>query len=56
MAASADGNVNSSWAKVSSPPVHPISGSMNGGERRSKRSCQLRVRAVPDVMAERAGL
>src|ERR1700730_2730160 len=55
-AAAADGNVNSTCANVSSLPVHPMSGSIKGQERGSKRSFQSRVRAFPEVMAERAGL
>jgi hypothetical protein len=55
MAASTDGNVSSTCASVSSPPVHPMSGSMNGAERRSRRSFHLRVLAPPDVIADRAG-
>jgi hypothetical protein len=40
----------------SSLAVQPISGSMNWGERGSKRSFQSRVRALPEVIADRAGL
>jgi hypothetical protein len=56
MAAVAEGNVNSTCDNVSSQPVHPISGSIKGRERGSKRSLQSRLRAFPKVIAERTGL
>ena len=42
--------------RVSSPPVQPISGSMNGAVRRSNLSRQPFVPALPEVVAERDGL
>jgi hypothetical protein len=40
---------------VSSLPVQPINGSMNGGDCGSNRSFHWPFRAPPDVIADRVG-
>jgi hypothetical protein len=50
-----DGKESSTCANVSSPPIHPMRGSIKGGDCRSKRSFQSRERAFPEVITDRDG-
>jgi hypothetical protein len=43
------------FAGIFAAPVHPMSGSISGAERRLKRTFDRRVLANPDVITDRAG-